>query len=272
MRSTLPIGSYKTIQRPAALPHVEIQRGRAAPGAGGGGFFTQYAVSAGDGPIRLHHRGKQYEFSGRYVVLVDPGDFIPTYACGGPIDFQTWCFDSELMRRAAEERGSPRKPQFAWGIAPDDRLHSLIVQTTFALARTRDSLAQQERLTELLDTILGGYVGNSRPVEDVIAHRAVRRMRDLIHDGYNRELSLDLLASRASLNKFYALRAFKRAFGVTPHEYQRHLRLSKSRELLLAGHNGAEIAQAIGFCDQSHFVRTFRQFHFITPRRYQVAG
>ena len=271
MRSTLPVGSYKTVQRPAALPHVEIQRGRAACGAGGGGLFTQYAVSAGDGPIRLHYRGERYEYAGRYVVLVDPGDFVPTYACGGDIVFRTWCFDAELMRHAAEDRGQSSTPLFVRGIFEDDRLHSLIVRTASVVANTRDGLEQQEAMTRLLDILLTDYVYQGQSTSDPITHRAVCRMRDVIHDAYDRELTLDMLALHAGLNKFHALRAFRRAMGVTPHTYQRHVRLSKSCEMLRAGRSGTDIAHAVGFCDQSHFVRTFRQMHFITPRQYQAA-
>jgi hypothetical protein len=156
--STLHVASYKTVQRPAALPGVEILRGRQARNADGGGFFTQYAVAAGDGPIQLHHNGKPCQFAGRYVVLVNPGDFIPTHACGGDIVFQTWCFDPGLMREAAAECGQSRAPRFIWGIAKDNRLHSMITSAAMTLARTRDALEQQDTMTGLLDVLLGSYV------------------------------------------------------------------------------------------------------------------
>ncbi len=153
----------------------------------------------------------------------------------------------------------------------DPRIHRLVVQATAILAQAKEALEQQEAFTVLLDTILGEYVHHGQTIGDVIAHRAVRRMRDLIHAGYDQELSLDMLASHAHLNKFYALRAFKRAMGVTPHDYQRHLRIGKAQQMLRAGQHNTEVAHALGFCDQSHFVRTFRQKVRMTPRQYQIA-
>lgn len=242
-----------------------------ACGSDGGGFFTQYAVAAGAGSIVLHHRGKRYAFSDRYVVLVDAGDFVPIFACDD-IVFQTWCFAPDFLRQEAEERGNSRSPSFVWCIGQDDRLHSAIVSGASTLARTRDALEQQEAMATLLDVLLCNYLEQTRSSADAIAHRAVRRMRDLIHDAYDRQLTLDLLAEHAHLNKFYALRAFKRALGVTPHEYQRHLRLSKSCEMLRTGRRCAEIAHTLGFCDESHYVRSFRQANFITPHQYRIAA
>jgi transcriptional regulator GlxA family with amidase domain len=95
-------------------------------------------------------------------------------------------------------------------------------------------------------------------------------MRDLLHDGFNRTLSLGVLAERARLNKFHALRLFKRATGVPPHEYQRRLRVAHATRMLRAGHRIADVACAVGFCDQSHLSRALRQITFITPGQYQT--
>ena len=94
-------------------------------------------------------------------------------------------------------------------------------------------------------------------------------MRDLLHDGFNRTLSLDVLAERARLNKFHALRLFKRAIGIPPHEYQRRLRVAHATRMLRAGQRIADVACAVGFCDQSHLSRALRQVTFITPGQYK---
>jgi AraC-like DNA-binding protein len=140
------------------------------------------------------------------------------------------------------------------------------------LERETGALEQQETLTHLLDTILGEYAEQRRIVADLVAHRGVRRMRDLIRDRCAEELSLDVLAKHAGLNKFYALRAFKRAVGVPPHAYQRYLRIARAYELLGAGRASTEIAHELGFFDQSHFIRCFRQVAQVTPRQYQVGS
>ena len=95
-------------------------------------------------------------------------------------------------------------------------------------------------------------------------------MRDLIEGAYAEKLSLDMLASHANISKFHALRAFKQAMGVTPHEYQVFIRVGRAKQMLRAGLSSTEVAHTLGFWDQSHFVRTFQQMVLITPGQHQT--
>ena len=266
-----PTNSCKTIQRPAALPGVEVHFGQASRDVDAHRYLAHYAVAAIDGAVCYQYRGKRYERSGRHVVLGEAGEFIS--ACtSSDVSFHHWWIAPELMQQAAEERGQSLAPRFAQDTIEDPRAYRPLILAMAALARSTEALDQQESLTRLLDMVLGEHVDGGRAIYDVVAHRAVRRMRDLIHDSYDQELSLDLLACHARLNKFYALRAFKREMGVTPHCYQLHLRVGKARQMLRAGQKSTEVAHALGFCDQSHFVRTFHEMTLVTPRRYQISA
>ena len=260
----------KKLQRPAALPGVDIFRSRLSEGETGGGYFTTYMIGAGEGSFRCHYRGKRHEQAGRYVVMIERGEFLPTVACSD-IRFVAWYISQDVMEQAADERGQSRPLHFARSIMEDPASHRVLTRATTILGSATGALEQQEAMTTLFDLVWADYVDRGRAISEVVAHRGVRRMRDLIHDGVDQEVTLDMLASHSRLNKFYALRAFKRALGITPHEYQRHLRVSKASEMLRAGRSSAEVAHSLGFCDQSHFVRTFRQLVRLTPRQYQMA-
>jgi AraC-like DNA-binding protein len=75
----------------------------------------------------------------------------------------------------------------------------------------------------------------------------------------------------AGLNRFEALRAFKKRYGLPPHAYQLCLRISHARRLLLGGASAAEVAARCGFADQSHFTRHFKRFNGVTPAQYAHA-
>ena len=124
------------MQRTAALPGVEILRGRIVRDAGGGGYFTQYGIAAGEGPIRCLYRGAKHQLAGRYVMLVEPGDFVPTTSCGGDVNFQAWYFSPEVMRQAAEEHGQVGVPHFSLGVVQDPRIYTLVTtRQAFLLGR-----------------------------------------------------------------------------------------------------------------------------------------
>jgi AraC-like DNA-binding protein len=81
-------------------------------------------------------------------------------------------------------------------------------------------------------------------------------------------ISLDALAEVAGLSKFYLLRGFRRAYGVTPHGYQRQLRLAHAWRAIAEGQPLTRATYDAGFADQSHLTRQFAAQFGVTPARY----
>jgi AraC-like DNA-binding protein len=79
--------------------------------------------------------------------------------------------------------------------------------------------------------------------------------------------SLDELAHVAGLSKFYLLRGFRRAYGVTPHGYQRQLRLAHAWRAIADGQPLTRATYDAGFADQSHLTRQFAAQFGVTPAR-----
>ena len=95
------------------------------------------------------------------------------------------------------------------------------------------------------------------------------RARDYLHDQFTHAVSLDEIAKLAGLSRFHFLKAFAAQFGLPPHSYQIHLRIERSLPLLRQGVCLSHVAEAIGFNDQSHFIRHFKRIMRVTPGRYK---
>ena len=98
---------------------------------------------------------------------------------------------------------------------------------------------------------------------------AVQRVKAMIEGGYRETLPLDELATEAGMSRYHLLRAFRHRVGMTPHAWQIDLRIQQSRRLLNQGLPLAEVALQLGFADQSHFQRAFKQRVAATPGEYR---
>jgi transcriptional regulator GlxA family with amidase domain len=82
--------------------------------------------------------------------------------------------------------------------------------------------------------------------------------------------SVGALAARAGLGARTFLRRFVRATGMKPREYQQHLRIARSRELLEFTRNTVDqIAAAAGYRDARGFRRTFKRMIGLSPAEYR---
>lgn len=82
--------------------------------------------------------------------------------------------------------------------------------------------------------------------------------------------SLEQLARQAGLSRYQLIRAFRAATGMTPHAYQLNLCVNRARAGLLAGEELADMACRLGFADQSHLQRVFKEHAGVTPGRYRA--
>lgn len=103
----------------------------------------------------------------------------------------------------------------------------------------------------------------------------MRRMAEFIEANLDQDLTLGKMAAELSLNPLYLPKAFRKAFGQTPHRYVLRRRVERARELLSNTEMPiAQIALASGFCSQSHLCHSFSRHFGDSPalfRRRQVS-
>ena len=98
----------------------------------------------------------------------------------------------------------------------------------------------------------------------------LRTVRDLIHESTPRIVSLHELGEIVDRHPAHVARAFRQAYGVSVTTYARERRLEWATfAVALTDDPLARIALDAGFADQSHFTRSFRHHHGVTPGRYR---
>ncbi len=88
----------------------------------------------------------------------------------------------------------------------------------------------------------------------------VERTRRFIRAHLDRSISVDDLAAASCLSKFYFIRQFKKAAGVTPKRFINSMRVEAAEHLLLKTDMTLEaIATEVGFSDASYFSHVFHR-------------
>lgn len=156
---------------------------------------------------------------------------------------------------------------------PDDLPDVAAIVRRVTLAAS--ALEADDALAELVAAAIGVLTPRASALRDDGAgggmrgvRRGVVRARDFLAAHADQNPTLDSLARHASMNKFVLVRAFRRAFGTTPHAYLMAVRLDRARALLAAGMRSVDASATTGFADQAHFSRWFKRRYGVTPAAY----
>lgn len=81
---------------------------------------------------------------------------------------------------------------------------------------------------------------------------------------------IEQMAHDACISPFHMIREFKKAFGLTPHQFQMQCKVRKAQKLL-EERPAAEVTFDAGFYDQSHMDRCFKKVVGLSPKEYKRA-
>jgi AraC-like DNA-binding protein len=102
--------------------------------------------------------------------------------------------------------------------------------------------------------------------------RHLLRARDLADARYAEPLGVDDLAAAAGLSRAHFSRAFKRAFGESPHAYLLTRRLERAAALLrTTDRSVADICLSVGLQSIGSFTTSFGRAFGLSPTAYRAA-
>ena len=102
------------------------------------------------------------------------------------------------------------------------------------------------------------------------SYRQVYPIIDYIHRNMAEKLSLDLLAQKFFMNKFYLCSLFKDVTGITPNQYLINCRIMKAKEYLSRDISVESVCGLVGFNNLSHFSRSFKQHVGVSPKQFAL--
>ena len=102
------------------------------------------------------------------------------------------------------------------------------------------------------------------------SHYYISESIKFIELNYQKDITVEDIAENCGLNRNYFGKKFKEEFGKTPQEFLMRFRMTKATELLEHSQLSiGEISCAVGYNDQLHFSRAFKNTYGISPRQWR---
>ncbi|MCG6574232.1 AraC family transcriptional regulator [Pseudomonas sp. AF32] len=226
------------------------------------------------GAQRFRHRGSEHVAPIGSVVLINPDEL----HTGATAHNEGWRYRgfyptlTQLAEVLAElELRFNGSPRFVSSVVTDSQVARAFSNVHSFAEHEASALLQQTAWREAALMLFQRHAGIGPVAAPGKEPVAVRRAREILLERLAFPPSLEELASSVGLSPFHFARVFRKATGLPPHSWVTQKRLACAQMLLKQGITPSRVAAELGFADQSHLTRQFKQAFGIGPGAYRSA-
>ncbi|WP_132533965.1 AraC family transcriptional regulator [Rhizobium sp. PP-F2F-G48] len=218
-------------------------------------------------------RGRREASGPGDLYLINPGEFHDGVPGSEGYRYRMIYPDAGLLREILEDvtgRALHPSPAFSRQILHDAPLAAAFHHAHRTLERRVGALEADESIYTVLAAMFLRHGSLILQPIDTQEATAVARARDYLRAHFRQDVGLVELARIAGLSRAHLIRAFRRAYHVTPHAYLTDCRIREARRLLRLGATPSAVAFDCGFADQAHFTRHFKARSGLTPGQFRA--
>lgn len=105
---------------------------------------------------------------------------------------------------------------------------------------------------------------------EVTSNFVINKILKHLHLNIESEISLEKLAESLNLSPSYISSCFKKHMGISIMRYAKKIRIDRAKVLLTTTDISIlDLSVSLGFYDQSHFSKTFKNFTGVSPSKYR---
>ncbi len=152
---------------------------------------------------------------------------------------------------------------------PYDRLLQKLYETASGEDYVRD-MRIFESLASLLTLLMEESWNPQNSRQSFSKKQNLQEVKEYLDRHYMEKITLDALAERFYINKFYLTRIFKEQFGVSIHHCLLQIRITHAKQLLRFTDKTVEaVGCECGIADANYFSRMFRKVEGISPGEFR---
>lgn len=258
----------QSLQRCPTLPEVLLRQAYDCANSYRRHSHDEFSFGCVDAGQAYYQKGREEDRIGPGTLVgFDPGE---VHACNP--DNGIWSYRMVFLSTHWVHQLQQESDDFSGGdyigfkaqLTADPKTFDRLYQQ---LQHSTDTLSSETELIEFLRPCWA----DQRPKRTYRADQALRRAHDCLMSQLSTPPDLITLSQEADRSRDQLIIDFKRHYGLPPHAYLLDQRIRRARQLLSQGWTIIETAQSLGFADQAHFQRHFKQRTAMPPRQYQRA-
>lgn len=138
------------------------------------------------------------------------------------------------------------------------------------LARLINNLQSVADLRVWVERVITTHIRWLQEQHPGMDQAVIRRVKELIQKNYAGEITLTRVAEQVHLSPAYLSRLFKNRTGKSFIDYLTEVRLQEAKTLLLSGEMTIDqVAEAVGFQNNSYFTAVFKKHQGLTPSEFR---
>lgn len=155
---------------------------------------------------------------------------------------------------------------------PEQLLQYQLTHTNLYKIAISDSYVKDMKINEGLSSLLVFLMEDAWSPENAATGKksSLLSIKNYLDQNYSKRITLDELAERYYLNKYYLTRIFKEQYGMSINGYLQSVRITKvKQELRFTQKSIQEIAMETGFGSGYYLSRLFTKVEGISPSEYR---
>lgn len=236
-------------------------------------YLFHYVISGTGRLMSDDSKGDTHTYhikSGQGFMLF-PGQ-ISTYVADQNLPWEyTWIeFDGLRVKGAVEAAGLSRDQPIYHARSKDLREDMMNEMMYIVEHRDMPPLHLIGHVYLFLDFLTRSTIHMTDSKNNSLRDFYIKEALTFIEQNFQNDISVEDIAATCGLNRSYFGKIFKEALGKSPQEFLLNYRMIKAAELLrLTRLSIGDISNAVGYANQLHFSRAFKNIYGLSPREWR---
>lgn len=202
------------------------------------------------------------------LTVVNPGEMHTGELAHGPELIYTALYMSEPALAAMLTRPDGEGARVGQTVIDDQDVWQCLAEAHRLTMTGDDAAAAEEAMVRGVSLLFDRYGARRVVQSEAGCPKAFNRAVAFLQARACDPISLEDASRASGVGVFHLIRLFQKHLSLTPYAYLTQIRIAKSRQLLKKGEPVAQVALDVGFADQAHFTKRFKQLTGTTPAFY----